>query len=56
MSANISLFVGATKYEYLTNAPLDLAKADYLNFLCEAGMEGREERVPVAVDLESRRS
>ncbi|MBP8639986.1 MAG: molybdopterin biosynthesis protein [Oscillospiraceae bacterium] len=35
------------KYEYLTNVPLEKAKTDYLSFLHEAGMKGREETVPV---------
>jgi len=39
------------KYEYLTNEPLEKAKADYLSFLLEAGMNGKEETVPVSEAL-----
>ncbi|NCB74500.1 MAG: molybdopterin biosynthesis protein [Clostridia bacterium] len=39
------------KYEYLTNVPLEKAKADYLAFLREAGMQGKEETVPVSEAL-----
>lgn len=39
------------KYEYLTNVQLEQAKNDYLTFLREAGMEGREELVPVTEAL-----
>jgi putative molybdopterin biosynthesis protein len=35
------------KYEYLTNEPLEHARSDYLTFLREAGMQGREENIPV---------
>ena len=39
------------KYEYLTNVPLDQARVDYLTFLREAGMQGREENIPVTEAL-----
>ena len=39
------------KYEYLTNVPLEKAKTDYLSFLREAGMKGREETVAVTEAL-----
>lgn len=39
------------KHEYLTNVALEQATDDYLNFLNEAGMSGREELVPVTESL-----
>ncbi len=39
------------KYEYLTNIPLDKAKADYIAFLEAAGMSGRTERICVSQSL-----
>lgn len=39
------------KYEYLTNVPLEKAETDYLSFLREAGMKGREETVAVTEAL-----
>ncbi|MEA4894812.1 MAG: molybdopterin biosynthesis protein [Oscillospiraceae bacterium] len=39
------------KYEYLTNIPLEQAKNDYLAFLREAGMTGREETIRVGEAL-----
>lgn len=39
------------KYEYLTNVPLEQAKSDYLSFLKNAGMSGREEIIPVTKSL-----
>ena len=39
------------KYEYLTNVPLEQAKDDYIAFLREAGMRGREETIPVVEAL-----
>jgi len=35
------------KYEYLTNIPLAQAQEDYIGFLKNAGMECREETIPV---------
>jgi putative molybdopterin biosynthesis protein len=39
------------KYEYLTNVPLEQARTEYLKFLTEAGMAGREESIPVTEAL-----
>ncbi len=39
------------KYEYLTNIPLEQAKSDYIAFLRNNGMAGREETVPVGDTL-----
>ena len=39
------------KYEYLTNVSLEKAQADYLSFLLEAGMKGKEETLAVTQAL-----